>query len=226
MAPDAPFGDTGWIHDRGRVADVSADLGETGRIEAFSDGVFSIAITLLVLEIKVPQPTQPGVPLAVALWRQWPAFAGYALSFVTIGIMWASHHTMFMLIRKSDHNFRMLNVLVLMFVSFLPYPTALVAQYLREPAGRKTAVVVYAATFLAIALIWYGAWRYAIRNGRLIGEHVEAARVNALSRQYAVGPAAYAIGLALAFVSPAACLVWLSVLALFFALPERRSTRI
>jgi uncharacterized membrane protein len=210
----------------GWVADVSAELGETGRLEAFSDGVFSIAITLLVLEIKVPQPTQSGEPLAAALWRQWPAFAGYVLSFVTIGIMWASHHKMFMLIRKSDHNFRMLNVLCLMFVSFLPYPTALVAQYLREPAGRKTAVEIYAATFLAIALIWYGAWRYAIRDGRLLGEHVEAARVDALSRQYAVGPAAYAIGFALSFVSPAACLVWLGILALFYALPERRSTRV
>lgn len=204
---------------------MSEDLGETGRIEAFSDGVFSIAITLLVLEIKIPQPT-PGVLLAVALWHQWPAFAAYALSFVTIGIMWASHHKMFMLIRKSDHNFRMINVLFLMFVSFLPYPTALVAQYLREPAGRRTAVVVYAATFLAIALMWSGVWRYAIWNGRLLGPHVEAARVNALSRQYAVGPAAYAIGLALAFVSPAACLVWLGILALFYALPERRSTRV
>lgn len=202
---------------------MSANLGETGRIEAFSDGVFSIAITLLVLEIKIPQPTQPGAPLAVALWRQWPAFAGYALSFLTIGIMWASHHKMFMLIRKSDHNFRMLNVLFLMFVSFLPYPTALVAQYLLEPAGRKTAVVVYAATFLAIALIWNGTWRYAIWNGRLLGEHVEAASVNALSRQYAVGPAAYAIGLALAFVSPATCLVWLGILALFYALPAPRA---
>jgi uncharacterized membrane protein len=113
-----------------------------------------------------------------------------------------------------------------MFVSFLPYPTALVAQYLREPAGRKTAVVVYAATFLAIALIWNGTWRYAIWNGRLLGEHVEPARVNALSRQYAVGPAAYAIGLVLAFVNPAACLVWLGILAVFYALPERRSMRV
>jgi uncharacterized membrane protein len=199
-----------------------SDLGETGRIEAFSDGVFSIAITLLVLEIKIPQPTPGGASLASTLWLQWPAFAGYALSFVTIGIMWASHHKMFMLVRKSDHNFRILNVLFLMFVSFLPYPTALVAQYLREPTGRQTAVIVYAGTLLAFALMWTAVWRYAIRNGRLLGDHVDSARVQALSRQYAVGPVAYAIGFAVAFISPAACLIWLGLLAAFFALPERR----
>jgi uncharacterized membrane protein len=196
-------------------------LAETARIEAFSDGVFSIAITLLVLEIKVPPVARGGPTLAAALWHQWPAFAGYVLSFVTIGIMWASHHTMFEHIRKSDHNFRMLNVLFLMFVSFLPYPTALAAQYLGEPTGRRTAVVLYAATFFAIALMWNAVWWYAAWNDRLLGEHVDRLEVRAISRRYAIGPVSYALGVVLAFISPAACLIWLGVLAVFYLLPQR-----
>jgi len=115
---------------------------DTARVEAFSDGVFAIAITLLVLEIRVPpvDTTAHGHTLLLALGRLWPSYLGYALSFVTIGIMWANHHSIFRYIRRADRYFVLINVMFLMCISFLPFPTALLAEYLPEPDGRTLAV--------------------------------------------------------------------------------------
>ncbi len=102
---------------------------DTTRVEAFSDGVFAIAITLLVLEIRVPPPdaTEQGRTLLTALRELWPSYVGYVLSFVTIGIMWANHHSIFRYVRRADRYFVLINVLFLMCISFLPFPTALLA---------------------------------------------------------------------------------------------------
>jgi len=101
---------------------------ETGRVEAFSDGVFAIAVTLLVLDLKVPKPGDlGGESLLSALARQWPAFLAYLTSFATILVMWVNHHKMFNHIRRTDDRFLFLNGLLLLFVTFVPFPTALVA---------------------------------------------------------------------------------------------------
>src|SRR5512132_2117231 len=99
---------------------------ETGRIEAFSDGVFAIAITLLVLDLKVPRDLDEGVSLAQALLRQWPSYLAFIASFATIGVMWINHHKLFTLIKRSDDVLLILNVILLLGVTLTPFPTALV----------------------------------------------------------------------------------------------------
>ncbi|MGI8405315.1 MAG: TMEM175 family protein [Thermomicrobiales bacterium] len=114
----------------------------TERLLAFSDGVFAIAITLLVLDIGVPN-VEHGV--ISKLLQQWPSYLGYVLSFFVIGIIWAQHHEMFTQIRRSNHVFVMINVIFLMWVAFLPFPTALLSEGLThsDAAGRRAVVAIY-----------------------------------------------------------------------------------
>src|SRR6266850_3656217 len=148
---------------------------ETARVEAFSDGIFAIAITLLVLNIRVPSPdlTGHGGTLLPALLRLWPAYLGYLISFFTIGIMWVNHHSMFVLIRRTDRYFLLLSVFFLMWIAFLPFPTAVLAEYLSEPKGRRVAVALYSATFVLIAVAYNALWWYAVRGGRLLDENAD-----------------------------------------------------
>ncbi len=138
-------------------------------MEAFSDGVFGIAMTLLVLDLKVPKVVDvaPPLSLAVALLRQWPVYASYVLSFATVLIMWTNHHKMFRLIRRSNHVFLMINGLLLMFVTLVPFPTALLAEHIAQPGG-TAAAAVYSGTFVFIALLFNALWRYAAQGRRLL----------------------------------------------------------
>ena len=207
------------------VEPISPGLSETARVEAFSDGVFAIAITLLVLEIRVPPPelTQQGHTLLRALLRLWPSYLGYFISFITIGVMWANHHSMFELIRRTDRYFLLLSVLFLMCISFLPFPTAVLARYLPDPAGRRVAVAAYSATFVVIALAFNALWWYAVAGERLLGSKADRKAVQTISRRYAIGPAAYFLSFVLAFVSPWASLAMHGILVGFFVLPVHRS---
>lgn len=198
-------------------------LSETARVEAFSDGVFAIAITLLVLEIRVPSPdtTEHGRALLVALRGLWPSYLGYTLSFVTIGIMWANHHSIFHYIRRADRYFVLINVMFLMCISFLPFPTALLAEYLPEAAGRTMAVATYSATLVVIALAYNALWWYAAAGDRLLDPGCDRDAVRTISRRYAAGPISYGISLGLAFVNVWASLAVHAVLAALYLLPER-----
>ena len=124
---------------------------ETTRIEAFSDGVFAIAITLLVLDLKVPRELSEGRTLDQILLAQWPGYLAFITSFLTILIMWVNHHRMFTLIGRSDHRLLFYNGLLLMGVTLVPFPTALVAEFLRHD-GERTAALVYSGTFIFIAI--------------------------------------------------------------------------
>jgi uncharacterized membrane protein len=188
---------------------------ETARVEAFSDGVFAIAITLLILEIKVPPIGQDH--LAAALLRQWPSYLAFLMSFIYIGVMWINHHRMFTHIRKSDDVLLVLNLLLLLGVSVVPYPTAVLAQYLGG-TDQRTAAVFYNATFVVIALFFNFLWRYAIAR-RLLDRSVNTAYAENISRQYAVGPIVYLICLGLAWVNVRASITLNAALAIFFALP-------
>ncbi len=201
---------------------------DTARLEAFSDGVFAIAITLLVLEIQVPSPagTAEGRTLLPALRGLWPSYLGYVLSFVTIGIMWTNHHSMFRYIRRSDRYFALINVLFLMCISFLPFPTALLAEYLPEPAGRTYAVAAYSATLVLIALAYNAVWWYAVVGERLLAADVDREAVRTISRRYLAGPLSYGVSFGLAFVNVWASLSVHGLLALLYLLPEHtRLTR-
>ena len=146
----------------------------TGRLETFADGVFAIAITLLVLGIRVPGATED---LAQALGAQWPSFFAYAVSFLTIGIMWVQHHRLFTVIGRSNPSFAMINVVFLMFIAFVPYPTEVLAQHVNTP-GWTLATFLYGGTMVAIAILFNAIWAYAAsRNGHLLRENVALAAV-------------------------------------------------
>src|ERR1700704_2483033 len=121
---------------------------ETARIEAFSDGVFAIAITLLILEIKVPHPSA-GSSLAAELLRQWPSYFAFLLSFAFTGIMWINHHRMFTHIRKSNDVLLALNLLLLLGVTVVPFPTEVLAEHLGGP-GQKAAAILYNGVYVVV----------------------------------------------------------------------------
>jgi uncharacterized membrane protein len=200
------------------MTQAGAEEKETGRLEAFSDGVFAIAMTLLILDVKVPKPVDAASAggLFAALGRQWPTYLAYLTSFATILVMWVNHHKLFRHIRRSNDAFLFLNGLLLLFVTSVPFPTSLVAEYLERPDARD-ASLLYAGTFVAIAIAFNLLWNYASRGGRLLGSRANRVEVDAITRQYRLGPVLYAVAAALAFYSVAASLVLCLLLALFFA---------
>jgi uncharacterized membrane protein len=206
----------------------TSDEKETGRIEAFSDGVFGIAITLLILEIKIPQPADLAgkMSLGAALLRQWPAYISYLTSFLTILIMWINHHRLFRHIRRSDDGFLVLNGLLLMAVSIVPFPTAVLSSWCCSSATRihdaETAAAVYSGVFVAIAVLFNVLWRYAAHRGRLLATGFDEREVAAISRQYRFGPLFYLAAFVLAFVNVLASVGMCMALAVFFGLPGRK----
>ncbi len=189
---------------------------ETARVEAFSDGVFAVAITLLIFDLKVP--SVPAGQLAAALARQWPAYAAFLLSFSFIGIMWVNHHRLFNHIRRSDNRLLFLNLLLLFGITVVPFPTALLAAHYGT-ADRTVAAVVFNGTYVVLAVFFNVLWHHAVRAALLDAATQESA--DAISRQYAVGPIAYLFCLGLTWVSVPASLILNIALAVFFAIPPR-----
>ena len=161
---------------------------ETARIEAFSDGVFAIAITLLILELKVQPLAKPtSSALLKALAREWPSYFALLTSFGSILIMWVHHHAIFRLARKADAPLLFANGFLLLMVTIVPYPTAVVAGYLTTPAAR-VAAFFYCAIFFVLALSFYVLLRVVLRQCTLSGPMVERLR-----RGYRFGPPSYLI---------------------------------
>lgn len=198
--------------------------GDTGRIETFSDGVFAIAITLLIIEIGVPH-ADGTESLFEKLVDLWPSYLGYAISFLVIGTVWANHHNRFRLISRSDHVLLFVNILFLMCVAFIPFPTALLAEYIREEEHRITAVAVYSGTLAVTSVFFTLLWLYAAGNYRLIDRSVDPSLLRAMTRRFVLGMLLYVLAFALAFVSAAASLTLIVILALIFVLPEPDSSR-
>lgn len=192
---------------------------ETGRLESFSDGVFAVAITLLILQIP---PILHSHDLLRDVGAQWQSFVAYAVSFVTILVMWINHQALFQQIHRSDRIFQVLNGLLLMVVTFVNYPTALVATFLTQPATEaKTAMALYSGTYVVIALLFTSLWFYAAYHNRLLGAQANPAVVAAISRAYRLGPLFYLVTFAVAFLYVPASLALNGVLALYFALTGR-----
>jgi uncharacterized membrane protein len=187
---------------------------ETTRVEAFSDGMFAIAITLLILELKVPDLSRG--TLVAGLLRQWPSYLAFLLSFTYIGVMWMNHHRMFTHIRRSNDTLLLLNLLLLLGVTVVPFPTAVLASRLGT-ADQRAAAVLYNAVFLVIAFFFNILWRYAVAH-RLLDKNL-AHSAAMISRQYAAGPVMYAICLVLAWVDVRVSVGVNVAMALFFALP-------
>ena len=188
----------------------------TSRLEAFSDGIFAIAATLLVLELRVP-PDSPD--LTRTLLDVWPTYAAYLVSFLTIGIIWVNHHTLLEHCHRVDRRFLYLNLLLLVAVGIVPFPTSLVDRYILSESGATAALVVYGLGGLLIALAFSGVFFYATHDGRLVGDRAVARRIRAEGKLFPIGLAAYTLGIVLAFVAPIASLVVYGLTALFYALP-------
>ena len=174
---------------------------ETGRIEAFSDGVFAIAITLLVLELKVPHLPDGGAggSLTAALLRQWPSYVALVTSFFTILVMWANHHAIFRCVRKVNAPFLYANGLLLLVVTVVPFPTALLAEYYEKP-GAPVAAAAYAGTFAVAGLGYNLLWRAAIAGRRLLRPDVSEEKIREISRSYRLGVPGYLAAAAGAFI--------------------------
>ena len=205
---------------------------ETGRIESFSDGVFAVAITLLVFNLRVPQLAaplpgeNPTLVLGLALLKQWPSYLTFVTSFATILIMWAGHHGTFKLVHKSDTPFLFANGFLLLLVTVVPFPTSLVAQYLIEPYA-SMACAAYAGIFFVINIAYYLLWRSAARDRHLLYPSVSPELVKVRSRNILFGLPAYIIATALAFWSPYVSVGICSFLWVFWALTfyERKPRR-
>jgi uncharacterized membrane protein len=183
----------------------------TSRLEAFSDGVFAIAATLLVLEFTVK-----GSPdLGHQLLHLWPAYLAYGTSFLTIGIIWMNHHFCVETIGRADRTLMFLNVLLLLTVSFLPFPTRLVGEALQH-GSEHPAVYAYDATFVVMAVIYNVWWRYASGGRRLIDDRVPDSAVRAISRAFAPGVPMYSITFLVAIWSPLASVALTFAIAAFY----------
>lgn len=194
---------------------------ETTRQEALSDGVFAVAITLLAFGLSVPalKEVGPHHTLANALRDQWPEYIAYGLSFATILIMWINHHNLFRIIKRTDHVFLLLNGVLLMVITAIPFATSLLADYLEEP-DKNTAQVVYSGVSLVMALTYFVMWHYAAWGLRLLDKKMSRQVVDGISRQFAFGPPGYIAAFVLAFFSASASLAMCIALAVFFALPN------
>jgi uncharacterized membrane protein len=184
---------------------------DTGRLETFSDGVFAIAATLLVLEIGVDTSED----LGAALLDIWPSYLAYVTSFLIIGIIWINHHHCVSLMGRVDRPFLFINTLLLLVVAFIPFPTRLVAEFLQQD-GERPAVYAYAATLLLMALLYNLWWRYARGERRLIRDDVPDAALVAVDRAFNPGLPAYAIVFGVAILSPLASVILTLVLAAFY----------
>ena len=184
----------------------------TGRVEAFSDGVFAIAITLLILTITPPTHGELGHELL----RLWPSYVAYVVSFVTIGIIWVNHHAIFRLFEGVDRTMLFLNVLFLMVVAFIPFPTEVVADNVRDPGSRRAAALLYGSNMILLAVGFVVLWVYGSR--RLLSADADPREVASITRSFIPGTPTYVLGTLLAFVSPIASLVVFAALAGFYVL--------
>jgi uncharacterized membrane protein len=186
----------------------------TARLETFADGVFAIAATLLILDVAVDAR---GDRLTSALEHSWPQYAAYAVSFLTIGIIWVNHHTCFEQIGRTDRRFLFLNVGFLLCVAFIPFPTRLVAEHLRD-SGARAAAVVYGITLTTTAIFFNSLWLYAAKGRRLIAPGADQRVVSGITRSFRPGVPSYALGTLVAFWSPDAAVIMFAAIALFYVL--------
>jgi uncharacterized membrane protein len=188
------------------------------RLEAFSDGVFAIAITLLVLDIHVPEPGSGR--LGHELLAQWPSYAAYVISFMTIGIIWINHHATFSRLRSVDHSILIWNLLLLLSVGILPFTTSLMAEYLKESSGESLAAAIYGGSFLLMGAVFGAVNRHIYLNRQAALKKPMAPEAARRALHFAaLGQIPYALATALAFVSPYITLAICAACGIYYSLP-------
>jgi uncharacterized membrane protein len=187
-----------------------------GRLETFADGVFAIAATLLILNVDAQ--VAGDVPnLGDRLTHIWPSYLAYAVSFVTIGIMWVNHHWVMSQIDRTNRTFLFANIGLLLCIAFVPFPTRLVAEHIRS-AGARDAALAYGFTMVATAVMFSVTWFYASLGRRLLRADADSATVSGISRSYLPGPWIYLVATLVAFLSPTASVLLFLAIAVFYVL--------
>jgi uncharacterized membrane protein len=188
-------------------------------METFSDGVLAVAITLLVLDIKVPDPATT-TDLGRALGHQWPVYVAYVTSFVTIGIIWINHHAMLSRLRQADHAILVLNLLLLLSIVALPFTTSLMSAYLRHGHGQHLAAAIYSGSFLVMSILFLAMNHHILfPKSHLLSPQLARDRRAQIIRRGATGLAPYALATALAPVSQYITIGICLAVAVFYALP-------
>jgi uncharacterized membrane protein len=190
----------------------------TGRLEAFSDGVFAIAITLLVLDIAVP--VGAGAHLLRSVAHLWPSYLGYVVSFSTIGAIWLGHNAITDYLDRADAVFMRLNLLLLLVVAFLPFPTKLFADFIGEGRPERVATNVYGISLLVASTLLLVLWRYAV-HARLVRPDTADEEVQLLTQRLTPGLAGYLVLIVVGFFAPLVAAVGYLAIAVFFILPIR-----
>lgn len=194
----------------------------TDRLEAFCDGIFAIAATLLVTDIKAPPALPDPASLFNALLSLWPNYIGYALSFVYLGVYWTHHYHVFQLFKRTDHVFLKINILFLMMVSFLPFPTALLAEYLHTPTQmQRIALLIYNGSLFVTANLFLAIWLYATYRHRLIDPDLDEDFIRKSTNRYAVAPIGYGLAFLVALWNPYASLAITIMVGVYYWIPVR-----
>jgi uncharacterized membrane protein len=183
----------------------------TGRLEAFSDGVFAIAITLLVLNLTAPDRN-----VARGLARQWPGLAAYVLSFVVVGIIWMNHHALFERVVAVDRPLMLLNLHLLLWVALLPFPTSLVAKNLTHGFDGRVSVAVYSGVMTGMSVAFSLLWGWVVRSDRLLHASIDPVDARARSWRFYVGLVAYPVAVVVSFVNAPAAFALHCVLAVYY----------
>jgi uncharacterized membrane protein len=187
------------------------------RLEALSDGVFAIAMTLLVLELRVPEVEGTSLAeLPSRIMVLWPRFLSYALSFVVLGIYWIGHHNQFHYIKRSNRTFMWITILFLMCVSFIPFATALLGTYTQQPI----ATTIYGSTLVATGLALYLQWWYATTNYRLVDPDLPPQVMSLAARRILFAPCVYLFAIGISFISIELSFLLYIAVPLFYILPS------
>ena len=184
------------------------------RLETFADGVFAIAATLLILNVDAQVGGDVG-NLGDRLTHIWPSYLAYAVSFVTIGIMWVNHHWVMSQIDHTDRRFLFANIGLLLCIAFVPFPTRLVAEHIRGD-GAQVAALAYGFTMVATAIMFNITWFYASTRRRLLRPDADPAVVSGISRSYLPGPWIYLTATLVAFLSPTVSVLLFLAIAVFY----------
>ena len=188
----------------------------TGRLESFSDSVFAFAITLLVLDLAVPAVSSGNV--LGALGHQWPFYLAYVVSFATVGAIWLGHSLITEYLERTDGTLMRLNLLLLLLVSFLPFPTRLLAQYIGVDSAEKVAATIYGLTLLCTAGLLLVLWRYALHE-HLVVPDADDTELSILTQRLTPGLGGYVLLLVLGLVVPVVAVIGYFLLALFYIMP-------
>jgi TMEM175 potassium channel family protein len=195
---------------------------ETSRMEAFSDGVFAVAITLLALDLK----PGAGSTLAGQLTSRSAVahYAAYVVSFLVIGIIWVNHHSVFRQVAGVDRTLLFINLLLLLFVAAIPFPTALLAEHLTEGADSHAAAFAYSAVMFLMGVSFGVLWWWVVRGGRLLEQPLSRADERTALRRFTVGNLAYLTLMGLALVSAVATLIGHLLVAIYYVLDQVRQS--